>query len=127
MREWPSSWRWRNHRIPPSCSSTRFPIEVPINSRERSSTTIMSCFPRTCRVGVAYPSEKAAAARGPATLNPDTATQNLLQGRNAVGATRQQHGKKHDEMCDIQRWVRRLAVHEERWIAMWPLKLRDVP
>jgi len=68
------------HRIPPSCSSIRFPIEILINTRERSSTTIMSFLPSTCNVGVAYPSEKTVAEVGPAILNPDTETQNLLRG-----------------------------------------------
>ena len=82
------------HRLPPSCSSTRFPIEVLINTHERSSTTITSFFPSTCNVGVAYPSEKTAAEIGPATLNPDTETQNLLQDQMPSG---QRVNKKRDE------------------------------
>jgi hypothetical protein len=79
------SWTRDIHHVPPSCSSTRFPIEILINTRERSSTTRISFFPRTCSVGVAYPSEKTAAEIGPAILNPDTETQNLLRGRMILG------------------------------------------
>jgi hypothetical protein len=124
----PSSWRWRIHHIPPSCSSTRFPVEISINTRERSSTTRISFLPRTCSVGVAYSSEKTVAERGPATLNPDTETQNLLQSRRRRGKRvndRTKDGKEARQECDIQRWVRRLAVHEERWIEVRPLKLRS--
>ena len=90
----------------------------------------MSFFPSTCNVGVAYPSEKTVAEIGPAILNPDTETQNLLRGRMPSEQYVKNGTKNSEEArceCDIQRWVRRLAVHEERWIVLRPLKLRDIP
>jgi hypothetical protein len=117
----------RYRRIPPSCSSTRFPVETLIRIRERSSTTRMSFLPKTWSVGVAYPSPKTAFERGPGTLNPDTAMQNLLRRDVRHNGNTSIISRSIARKCDIQRWVRRLAVHEERWMGMWPLKLRNIP
>jgi len=59
-------------------------------------------------------------------LNPDTAMQNLLRGDVRHNGNTSIFSRSIARKCDIQRWVRRLAVHEERWMSMWPLKLRNI-
>jgi hypothetical protein len=38
-----------------------------------------------------------------------------------------EQGKDPRRLGDIQGWVRGLAIYEERWVKVGPLKLRDIP
>jgi hypothetical protein len=63
---------------PPSCSSTLLLSETSTSVLDRSSITMMSFLPITCRVGVEYEGDIKVVPSGSEILNPDTDTQNLL-------------------------------------------------